>query len=119
MLGLTGSANGFEQRPGRVDNFLGLVVAEGGEVDEVGADSEGESAGGEVLGGVGETRGQRTPAELAREAQPARGTPMRYPCRLSSAASLRVLFAVQRKNDSGSPRATGSTSCSKALSRSG
>jgi hypothetical protein len=46
-------------------------------------------------------------------------SPIRYPCRCSSSAKLRVLLQVQRKGDSGSPRMTGSTSSSKAANRSG
>jgi hypothetical protein len=39
------------------------------------------------------------------------------PWQLSSAASLRTLLQVHRRGDSGSPRLTGSTSCSRSRTR--
>jgi hypothetical protein len=54
LLGVAGDAYRFEQGASCVDNLLRAVVAKGGEVNEVGANSEGEGAGGNVIGGIGE-----------------------------------------------------------------
>jgi hypothetical protein len=50
---VAGDGDRLEQGAGGVDNLLGFVVAQGGEVDKVRADTESECACRDILGGVG------------------------------------------------------------------
>src|ERR1700756_3536694 len=54
LPGVAGDAHGFDEGASGVDNFLRPVIAQCGDVDEVGANSEGEGSGSDVFGGVGQ-----------------------------------------------------------------